>query len=740
MSESILRLKVNSEEYDNKLKRASEGLNRYIEGCRKAGGTLEHVDDGVKEFTQQLGKMETVAGGAKGKLGEMTKAFTDLTMQFNAMSEAEKRGQFGKALSSGLDELKQRIISTKQELAEINSSLNNVGGSGGGGLFGGDKLSGMLQVFGGNVMTKIAGAGLGLVTELGDAVKQGIELAKQGEGIRIAFERLGRGDILDGLRKATHGTVTDLELMKAAVKFNDFKLPLDELGTMLAFAQQKAKDTGQSVDYMVDSIVTGLGRKSLMILDNLGLSAAEIKDKMEETGDMTKAVGEIIREQMSKAGDYVETAADRAAKADVDLKNAMEDLGRTFQPLTNASDSLWNSIKVGALNALNTAVKPLIQALAEAGALGAGARSTAGFNRLGGNSKVDRMIGRLGDGKSQGAYNIYKRQLAEFDKYISNKQFQIAAYGNDKSGVAQSAKAKLKAELDGALKMRAEYVKRAQELHDKVPSPYEPTVSGVGGGRSGGGGGNDKEFDISSIAFDNNKALLSAVKGTDEGPSEIWKAITQGAKESTNAVEQLTDAFEALNKAKGDANTGDIAKDGKVVKGSFNDAAGAVGSLGSALAGLDDPAAKIAGVIAQSIANVALAFSSAQLKDGESGNVWYWIAAVAAGAAAMVSTIATIHSATGYARGGVIKAANGAAIPGTFTVPGTTYSNDQIPAMLNAGETVLTRAQAGNIASQLQGAGGSINLNGVLTGENIFLSADRYARRSGRGELVTFHR
>ena len=112
MADSIVRLRVDSQEYDNKLKRAAEGLNRYIEGCRKAGDTLEHVDDGVKEFTQQLGKMGTVAGGAKGKLGEMTKAFTDLTMQFNEMSEAEKHGQFGKALSSGLDELKQRIIST----------------------------------------------------------------------------------------------------------------------------------------------------------------------------------------------------------------------------------------------------------------------------------------------------------------------------------------------------------------------------------------------------------------------------------------------------------------------------------------------------------------------------------------------------------------------------------------------------------------------------------------------------
>ena len=136
---------------------------------------------------------------------------------------------------------------------------------------------------------------------------------------------------------------------------------------MLAFAQQKAKDTGQSVDYMVDSIVTGLGRKSLMILDNLGLSAAQIKDKMAETGDMTKAVGAIIREEMAKAGDYVETAADRATQANVQLENAMTRLGETFQPLTDTANSMWTSIKIGALDLLNNAVKPLINAFTEAG-------------------------------------------------------------------------------------------------------------------------------------------------------------------------------------------------------------------------------------------------------------------------------------------------------------------------------------------------------------------------------------
>ena len=164
----------------------------------------------------------------------------------------------------------------------MNRSLNQTttpdANSGGGGI------SSMLAVFGGNLMTKgfelAQNAAMGFVNTLKEAAAQGIEMARAGEGVRNAFERLNQPGLLDNLREATHGTVTNLELMKAAVKFNDFNLPLKELGTMLAFAQQKAKDTGQSVDYMVDSIVTGLGRKSLMILDNLGLSAAEIKEKM----------------------------------------------------------------------------------------------------------------------------------------------------------------------------------------------------------------------------------------------------------------------------------------------------------------------------------------------------------------------------------------------------------------------------------------------------------------------------
>ena len=426
MADNIIKLKVDSDEYQSKIKRASQGLQALGRSLHDAGKNFADADEKQVEFAKELGKMQTVSNTARGKISELSAAFVNLKSDYLNMTEAEKQSPIGQAMAKSLDELKNRTIAAKQELEDLNKELTGMKtpqiGGGGGSLFSGDKLSGMLQVFGGNLMTKAAGFATGFVDEIGDAVKQGIELAKAGEGIRIAFERLNRPGILSNLREATHGAVTDLELMKAAVKFNDFKLPLEELGTMLAFAQQKAKDTGQSVDYMVDSIVTGLGRKSLMILDNLGLSAAEIKEKMAETGDMTKAVGEIIREQMSQAGDYIETAADRATKADVDLKNAMEELGRTFQPLSDAGTSMFKNLEIGALNLLNNAIKPLINALTAAGRM----RSLYNAQSKTNNAKIQDFLAGLSN--SEMPERQHQINLAYYDKQINSFKQYLADY------------------------------------------------------------------------------------------------------------------------------------------------------------------------------------------------------------------------------------------------------------------------------------------------------------------------
>ncbi|MBR5276100.1 MAG: hypothetical protein IKU35_03045, partial [Bacteroidaceae bacterium] len=158
MAESILKLRVESSEYENKIKRAAEGLQRYADGCRKAGGTLTQLDDGVLEFTRSLGQMETVSKSARGSVNEMTKAFTELSVQYNKLTDEEKNAPFGQALKSSLDELRGRIQSGNAEIKNISESLN-----GGGGLK--DALNQVAGKFGLNVemLTKY-GAALGAVS------------------------------------------------------------------------------------------------------------------------------------------------------------------------------------------------------------------------------------------------------------------------------------------------------------------------------------------------------------------------------------------------------------------------------------------------------------------------------------------------------------------------------------------------------------------------------------------------
>lgn len=156
---------------------------------------------------------------------------------------------------------------------------------------------------------------------------------------------------------------------------------------------------------------------------------------------------------------------------------------------------------------------------------------------------------------------------------------------------------------------------------------------------------------------------------------------------------------------------------------SFSDAAQAIGSVGSALQQLEDPGAKIAGIIGQAIANIALGFAQATAA-ASGGGPFAWIAAIAGGLGTMVSTIEAIHSATGYAQGGIIN--------------GNSYSGDNIPIMANAGEIVLTKAMANNLASSLQGTGlQNLRLSATVSGTQLRFVLNNESQMRGRGQYVT---
>ena len=183
-----------------------------------------------------------------------------------------------------------------------------------------------------------------------------------------------------------------------------------------------------------------------------------------------------------------------------------------------------------------------------------------------------------------------------------------------------------------------------------------------------------------------------------------------------------------------DVNTGALTVANKAAKDSqkeFQAAASAIQQAGSAMQSIEDPSAKVMGIVAQAIGSIALGFAQASAQEGK-GGIWYWIAATAAGLATMESTISAIHSATGYAQGGIVKAAGGT------VVPGNNYSGDMVPAMLNSGELVLNRAQQGNLASQLEGGGmQNLQLSATIRGEDIKLVLNNNSRRTGHGEYVT---
>jgi ribosomal protein L29 len=215
------------------------------------------------------------------------------------------------------EELRKELGDVKKQLSDTEKQVETSG----------SKMSNTFK----NVGKAIAGAFA--IREIVQFGQEAIRLAATMEGVEAAFNRLGNPNLLNELRKATKGTVSDLQLMQNAVKANNFQIPLDQLGKMFSFAAMRARETGESVDYLVESITLGIARKSIPILDNLGISSIQIQEEFKKTGDFAKAVGNIIDESMGNAGETVETTAERMERFSASFQNFKANIGADLLPL-----------------------------------------------------------------------------------------------------------------------------------------------------------------------------------------------------------------------------------------------------------------------------------------------------------------------------------------------------------------------------------------------------------------------
>lgn len=299
----------------------------------------------IRNLTSQIGEQTSKLNVLDMTISQLKKQQKSLQKEFENTSKTLNPELYGI--------LEQKLQEVSGRMAELKQNAKSFGE-----LAASDQANGMLY---GNMMTKAAELFGSYAQGFKDSVKElidgGLEMAETADGVTKAFKDMDQPDLLENLRKATKGTVNDVQLMTAAVKANDFRIPLEDLGKYLEFAQLKAQQTGQSVDYMTDSIVTGLGRKSPLILDNLGISAAEISEKTKETGDFMKAVAEIVDTQLAAAGETYISAADRAAQKTVELQNAQKALGDEILPLKEQWDDAYADMQLNTISLISWCVK-----------------------------------------------------------------------------------------------------------------------------------------------------------------------------------------------------------------------------------------------------------------------------------------------------------------------------------------------------------------------------------------------
>lgn len=308
-----------------------------------------------KQYSETSKEIRTLTS----RIGEQTSQINILDMSMVQLKKQQKslQKEMDNTVKSLNPEaygvLEQRLMDVNSRISELKQNAKSFGE-----LASDDTVNGVLL---GNLLTKGAELFGEKAREFKDSIAElingGLEMAEQADGVTRAFNNLNQEGLLDNLRKATKGTVNDVQLMTAAVQANDFRIPLEDLGKYLEFAQLKAQQTGQSVDYMTDSIVTGLGRKSPLILDNLGISAAEISEKTKETGDFMKAVAEIVDTQLAEAGETYISAADRAAQKTVELQNAQKALGDEILPLKEQWDDAYADMQLNTISLISWCVK-----------------------------------------------------------------------------------------------------------------------------------------------------------------------------------------------------------------------------------------------------------------------------------------------------------------------------------------------------------------------------------------------
>lgn len=724
MADMIAKLKVDSSEYDAKIKRAAQGLTHLAESAKTAGTKLTELNDDNRDYIKSLGNMETVAKDARGKMNELTKAFTDLSHIYKNLSEEEKNSEFGRELNKQLETLKTRAKDAKQELNDIDKELKDT-----------EK------------------------DEKGTA--NGIQAITSALGINIK-SLVGWGAAL-GAAKAALGVAKDAFFASEAT--------VDEWGRIVASSQSlyqgflTALNNGDISGYLgrMDDIVNA-ARAAYDEMDRLGtmktiqapkVSAQQTENErirmMIQTGRYIAPVdgrsNAVFNGAVLQNGDKLTAGQIRALEKH--LQNGMQQVvklvGNEVQQTGKAINAYYNSLAQQNGMSLEEFKK--------------GTSSWEEFEkRINGAAELNRWK------NEHSRYNSITRTY-DYDAPIPDNLKAFAGWQTfrvDKMGENSFN------ELVDLIKQRDQQAAQAYSMQSQAYRTMNRaegfTVRSLMKGDGGGGGGaTKKEIEEASQGVAALTAELRDLQKEQQQSTnpQQWDGYQQKIDEITERIKEMKGELPNIElggmpRMQGVSIAADYLANARK-RGTLPTRESILAQGQTALRGFKgvDTSDKktqvnMAKELSQITSGVSGIFSGIEslgvelpqgLKDvlgGIQGMI-----SILTSISTIISAIEAISAADAiipFARGGIVMAAGG-------TLVGNSYSGDNLRGIgpggqvygLNAGEVVLNRAQVGNIAQQLQGSGmDGLKLSARLDGDDILLCLDRTLSVQGKGQLVAF--
>ena len=412
----------------------------------------------------------------------------------------------------------------KMNLGELERSSGNLG----------ESVGGLGELFG-STLGKI-GAGIGAAFAVEKMASAAFELGKVGaaaERTQASFASMAAGvgssgdEMLSAMRTATAGTVSNSELMLAANRAIMLGVAdnADEMSRLMAAAIERGRALGVSASQAVSDVITGIGRMSPQILDNLGIVGATkaIDDYAKSLGKTSEQLTDVERKQAlvnvvlagASGPAVIDDAAASFERMDAAIQNAKEALGQLFAPAVAA-------IAEQIADATRQATDALIDQA------DAAARTVDVRSKVAGTLADARLAG-VDDPSAQ--YRILNDALAETERRAAaatesmqalaqDAQRQIANIAMTPGMDATQAAAEFQAMLDDAIRMSQEMTAQAAQIR--------AAISGISEAGSGAG---------------------EAVAAVIDGEAVRLDTMVQAAEQAQQAIERLAQATTTIQNA-----------------------------------------------------------------------------------------------------------------------------------------------------------------------------------------------